>query len=177
MFMLHLPCTHHGIYEYIQVTKVWKQPTDSYIPWCKDDRQLLGASVIYQVGCWPTHESMNKAIEIFNIYFWRPAGPDCRSSTGTGKTETSLLTGADEGSCTLRQSWDEGQNNRLLGSWMVRPACWSWRISGGWGVGCGSLWGHRSWGQNYQRALICMRSPSWPDTGSTQNMSLQQWGP
>ena len=110
MFMLHLLCTRHGIYEYIQVTKVWKQPTDSHIPWCKDHRQLLGAPVIYRVGCWPNHESMNKAIEIFNIYFWRPAGPDCRSSTGMGKTETSLLTGADEASRTLRRSWDEGQH-------------------------------------------------------------------
>ena len=89
--------------------KAWKQPTGSYIPWCKQDKQLLGAPVIYQVGCWPTHESMNKAIEIF-IYFWRPVCPDYRGPTGMGKTETSLLTGADETSCTLRRSWDEGQN-------------------------------------------------------------------
>ena len=65
---------------------------------------------IYQVGCWPTHESMNKAKEIFNIYVWRPVGPDCRSLTGMGQTETSLLTGADEASRTLRRSWDEIDN-------------------------------------------------------------------
>ena len=31
---------------------------------------------IYQVGCWPTHESVNKAIGIFNIYLWKPVSPD-----------------------------------------------------------------------------------------------------
>lgn len=113
VFMLHLLCTRHGIYEHIQVTKVWKQPTDSYIPWCKEDRQLLGTPGQSMMGCWPTHESMNKAREIFNIYFWRPVGLDCRSPTGMGKTETSLLTGANEASCTLRWSWDEGQNTTV----------------------------------------------------------------
>ena len=133
--------------------------------------------LIYQMGCWPTYESMNKGKEIFNIYFWRPVGPDCRSPTAIGKTETSLLTGADEGSCTLRQSWDEGQNNRLLGSWMVRPACWSWRISGGCGVCCGSLWGPRSWGQTMRE-----HSSAWGlhlslTLAPLRTCRLQQWRP
>ena len=35
---------------HFQVTKVWKQATDSYIPWCKEDRQLLGVPVYLPGG-------------------------------------------------------------------------------------------------------------------------------
>ena len=74
-----------------------------------------------------------------SIWLWRPAGLECRSSTGLGETSRLYSWRAYT---RIHMHWDPGQSSDSIEAW-ARPTCVSWRVSWGGGGSAVVHWGDK----------------------------------